>query len=104
MINSKFLFKEGLIQEINVSGHANFKTKGQDIVCAAVSTAILVTANAIIKLELEHTVDQVIKEGYFSLVVKQFDNIVQKLLLNLEYTLIELQNDYKKYLKYQKEG
>jgi uncharacterized protein len=104
MINSKFSLKEGRIHEIKISGHANFKTKGQDIVCAAISTAILVTANAIIKLELDHTVNQVIEEGYFNLVVKEFNPIVEKLLLNLEYTFIELQNDYKKYLKYQKEG
>ncbi|MBE0700953.1 MAG: ribosomal-processing cysteine protease Prp, partial [Acholeplasmataceae bacterium] len=78
--------------------------KGEDIVCAAVSTAILVTANAIEHLGLTQHTETTIKEGYFNLQVKTDNAIVDGLLKNLEYTFDELKKQYPKYMKNQKEG
>lgn len=104
MIKSKFVYKNEKLNEILVTGHALYKKHGQDIVCAAVSTAILVTANAIEHLGLNQKIDLTIEEGYFKLTANVYDSIIYGLMENLEYTLNDLEKQYPKYIKNQKEG
>jgi len=104
MITSKFIYHNGKIKEIFVTGHANFKKHGKDIICAAVSASTLVTANAIEHLSLNQTIDLTIEDGYFNIKLKESNEIVEKLLENLEYTLDDLEKQYPKYMKNQKEG
>jgi uncharacterized protein len=104
MIKSNIITENGKIKEFNVFGHANYAKKGEDIVCAAVSSATLVTANAIRHLELSQHIDLTVKDGYFKLIVKSTNDTVQKLLENLEYTIVDLEKQYPKYIKNQKEG
>ena len=104
MINAKFIYREEELEEILVTGHANYKKQGEDIVCAAVSAATLVTANAIEHLRLSHKIDLVVNDGYFKLAQKELDSTVQGLMENLRYTLIDLEKQYPKYIKNQKEG
>ena len=103
MINSIFRFNDKNINTVEVSGHAEFDESGKDIVCAAVSTAIIVTANAINLVGFNDHIELVIEEGYFKLEVLKENGILNKLLLNLEYTLHDLEKQYPKYIKYQKE-
>jgi uncharacterized protein YsxB (DUF464 family) len=104
MIKSKFVYQEQKLNQISVSGHANYKKSGEDIVCAAVSAATLVTANAIEHLGLNQKIDLTVEEGYFKLTMNVFDSIIQGLMENLEYTLNDLEKQYPKYIKNQKEG
>jgi uncharacterized protein YsxB (DUF464 family) len=104
MINVKFVYEKGNLKHIQVSGHAQYKPYGKDIVCAAVSTAIIVTANAIEHLKLNHKVDLTLEDGYFKVSLKEDDQTLSGLLENLEYTLNDIQNQYPKYMKNQKEG
>lgn len=104
MINSVFVYQNKMLKEIKVSGHANYKKIGEDIVCAAVSTATQVTYNAIEHLKLDHLVDCKVSEGFFSLRVKEENTTILALLDNLEYTLNDLEKQYPKYMKNQKEG
>ncbi|NLK12799.1 MAG: ribosomal-processing cysteine protease Prp [Candidatus Phytoplasma sp.] len=102
MIKYQFTKENNHIQEIKVTGHANYAEHGEDIVCAAVSTAIIVTANAIEVLNLKDKVQLDLDEGYFKLEVNQVDEIVEGLLTNLEYTLNDLEITYSQYIKNQK--
>ncbi|MBP3059464.1 ribosomal-processing cysteine protease Prp [Texas Phoenix palm phytoplasma] len=96
----KFFFtKKDYIEIINIKGHSFYENKGKDIVCASVSTSIIVTLNAIEILDLKKNVFFKLKEGNFYLKVLKFDFIVDKLLLNLEYSLMELSKNYPKNLK-----
>lgn len=104
MIQAKTIRKNEKIQEIFVSGHANYKPHGEDIVCAAVSTATLITANAIEHFGLKDLIHLTIKEGHFKLTVEQDHDIIMKLLENLEFTLLDLEKQYPKYIKIKKEG
>ncbi|HAX03303.1 MAG: hypothetical protein A2Y45_00920 [Tenericutes bacterium GWC2_34_14] len=104
MITARYKKIDGRINEVTVSGHAQYKRHGQDIVCAAVSSATLVTANAIEHLALNHLIDLTVDEGYFKLTLKESNEIVEKLLDNLEYTLNDFEKQYPKYIKNQKEG
>ncbi len=104
MITSRFVYENGEMKMITVSGHANYKKHGQDIVCAAVSASTLVTANAIEHLGLDHLIDLTVEEGYFKLVLKEKNETLSKLMDNLKYTLDDLEKQYPKYMKNQKEG
>jgi uncharacterized protein YsxB (DUF464 family) len=104
MITVKSIYDNNLCIEIIVKGHANYKAKGEDIVCAAVSTATILTANAIEHLSLDHLIDLDVSEGYFKLSLLKENDIVSGLIKNLEYTLHDLEKQYPKYIKNQKEG
>lgn len=103
MIVANYRLKNGEILELEVSGHAEYDESGKDIVCAAVSTAIIVTANAIEMLNLNDNRSLTIEEGYFKLEVLKDHDILNKLLKNLEYTLYDLEQQYPDYIKNQKE-
>lgn len=104
MIKANYLVENSNIKVIEISGHAEYSESGKDIVCAAVSTAIIVTANAVELLNLNSNRELMIDEGYFKFEVLKNDEVLNKLLLNLEYTLYDLEKQYPKYIKNQKEG
>ena len=104
MISVDVIYHKDLIKEIVVKGHANYKAKGEDIVCAAVTTATILTANAIEHLKLNQHIDLDVSEGYFKISLKESQDIVLGLLKNLEYTLNELEKQYPKYIKNRKGG
>ena len=103
MILVNYRVNNSIIKEMEISGHAEYDESGKDIVCAAVSTAIIVTANAIKLLNLNDNRSLVIEEGYFKLEVLVDNEILSKLLTNLEYTLYDLERQYPEYIKNQKE-
>lgn len=50
MIVAEFLKKNGNITGFKVSGHAGYDDIGKDIVCASVSSAVMMTANLITEI------------------------------------------------------
>lgn len=104
MITVKSIYNNNQLSEIIVKGHANYKAKGEDIVCAAVSTATILTANAIEHLNLDQCIDLDVSEGYFKLSLLKENDIVSGLIKNLEYSLHDLEKQYPNYIKNQKEG
>lgn len=103
MIEAYFVFDEENVKTIEISGHAEYDESGKDIVCAAVSTAIIVTVNAINLTNFNENIEFVIEEGYFKLEVVSNNGVLNKLLLNLDYTIHDLEKQYPNYIKYQKE-
>jgi len=104
MIKVQQIYENEQLKTLIVEGHANYKAKGEDIVCAAVSTATILTANAIEHLKLNQAIDLDVSEGYFKISLIDKQDTVFGLLKNLEYTLNELEKQYPKYIKNQKEG
>ncbi|MBR2530035.1 MAG: ribosomal-processing cysteine protease Prp [Lachnospiraceae bacterium] len=47
MIRAEFLQSEGKYRGFRVKGHAGYAESGQDIVCASVSSAVMLAANII---------------------------------------------------------
>lgn len=89
--------------EIKVEGHALYAKKGEDIVCASVSTATLLSVNLIRRLNEQDNIEVTIKDGYFHLTVKTQTNYIKAVCENLIWTLQELEETYPNYIKYQKE-
>ena len=51
MIKVKVIEKDNQITNINIIGHAGYSVSGKDIVCAAVSSIVITTINALLKLD-----------------------------------------------------
>lgn len=89
--------KNGLLKVV-VSGHAGYGTEGTDIVCAAVSSALQLTANAItdiLKADAMVTVDGETVELVLS---EHFELTAQKFLEALYLHLNILAEEYSDYI------
>ena len=85
-----------------VSGHSGYAQNGHDIVCAAISTACIMSANLIERLDLNtNIIDLVCDEGFFRLEVKKSNFVADIVIENLIETLDELQKQYPRYIKYE---
>ncbi len=85
--------------EIKVHGHANYEEEGKDIVCASVSTAIILTSNLIKRFNDLDLVEIKLNEGDFEIRPKKLNERLKTLLDNLIWTLKELEIQYPDYIK-----
>ncbi|HHT82551.1 MAG TPA: ribosomal-processing cysteine protease Prp [Acholeplasmataceae bacterium] len=99
MITYKQSFNQKNLESITISGHALFAPYGEDIVCAAVSTAVIMTINAIEKLNEKENIKVDLKEGYVKITVSKLTEVVRGLLENLIYSLDDIKSQFPKYLK-----
>jgi uncharacterized protein YsxB (DUF464 family) len=99
MIEYFFKKEKNIIKQIEIKGHALYSVKNKDIVCASVSTTIIMTINAIKLFGLQKKVAFQLKKGYFLLNLLDKDEIINHLLTNLEYSLKDLNKNYSKYLQ-----
>lgn len=88
-------------KEIIISGHAGFDVKGKDIVCSAVSSAVLTTVNGILSIDKDAI--KVYEKEDFIIKINKETEIVMKLIYNLINMLSELEIEYKGYIKIIKE-
>ena len=69
MIRVRFQTADGLLSGFHLSGHAGAGEYGQDIVCASVSSAALMTANTITEV-IGATANIAEDDGYLSVTVE----------------------------------
>ena len=69
MIRVRFMTAHGLLSGFSLSGHAGAGEYGQDIVCASVSSAALMTANTITEI-IGAAADIAEDDGYLSVTVQ----------------------------------
>lgn len=87
--------------KIKVCGHSGYDEIGKDIVCAAVSSMVITTVNAI--LRLEHDAIQYQEEdGLVEIHIIKHNKIVDTLILNMVELLEGLEKQYSKYIKINK--
>ncbi|MDO8168142.1 ribosomal-processing cysteine protease Prp [Candidatus Phytoplasma melaleucae] len=98
MIRYSFQQTNGTIKQVIIIGHASYSQKN-NIVCSSVSTAIIVSLNAIEIFGLKNKVFFRLRKGYFKLDVLETDVIINNLLKNLQYTLKDLSKSFCLYLK-----
>lgn len=103
MINVTVYRKDEKICGIEISGHAGYGKKGEDIVCSAVSVLSLNTINAIetfTETPFKTEVDEK-NGGYFKVLFPyegMADHDTQLLLETMVLGLSAIQNEYNKYL------
>ena len=78
---------------ITITGHALYDDYGKDIVCAAVSSTVITTVNAI--LLIDKKVIKLTEKDGVKIEILHHTDIVDKLILNMINLLTELQSDYK---------
>lgn len=91
----------GSIKEIKVKGHSGYDEIGKDIVCSSVSTAVILTANLLERLNIDFECISDENIPLISLRIKNVDSndLVNTILENLVDNLSKVQEEYNKYLK-----
>ena len=85
---------DGIIDSVELSGHAMYDDLGKDIVCAGVSTALTTTINAI--LTFDKNAIKYDSMNPFKIENIKKDNITNKLLENFIDILKQIESKYKK--------
>lgn len=99
MIKVTFKLSGSLICGFNVSGHSGYSDEGSDIVCAAVSSAVIMAANTI--TEVQHINAEVTdSDGFVNLNLSETEaEKAQDVLQGLRLHLNALSEQYSKYIK-----
>ena len=87
-------------QKIEISGHANFNSNGNDIVCASVSSIIYTTVNGIMNINCNAIKYE--DNDKFIIYVLSNDEITVKLIENMIDLLTDLAKQYPKNIKISK--
>ena len=87
--------EKDVIEEITIKGHSGYEEIGKDIVCASVSSIVITTINAIIRID-EEAINY--DESVIIKILKH-NEIIDKLIFNLIDLLKELEKQYPKYIK-----
>ena len=83
--------------QITIKGHADYEEMGKDIVCASISSIVITTVNAIMRIN-NQAIDVNETNGVIINILKH-DEIVDKLILNLIELLKALEKKYPKYIE-----
>ena len=86
--------------KISIKGHSGYSVIGKDIVCASVSSIVITSINAIIRID-EKAISYKQDEGFIEINILKHSEIVDLLILNMKELLKELQIQYDKYIKIQ---
>ena len=84
--------------KIKVSGHAGYGVKGTDIVCASVSSIVITSLNAIIRID-EEAISYKQDEGFIEVNIKKHEKTVDIIIDNMISMLEDLEREYKKNIK-----
>lgn len=93
MIKVEFFKSENLLKGFTAQGHSMSAPHGQDLICAFVSSACLMTANTVTEI-LSLKADASAQDGYLRLEIKENPTKAQDILNGLLLHLSELQKDY----------
>lgn len=94
MIKINLKYNDDLIESISITGHANFDVYGKDIVCASVSSIVITSVNAIIRLNSD-SINYDDSNG-LSITVLNHNDVTDTLIDNMAMLLKDLEKQYKK--------
>ena len=95
MIRVRFQTADGLLSGFHLSGHAGAGEYGQDIVCAAVSSAAYMTANTITEI-VGATADITVDDGLMNLTVTNRLKECQDILSGFQLHIQAMAEQYPK--------
>ncbi len=94
MIKICLKYSDNIIDSIDITGHANHDVYGKDIVCASVSSIVITSVNAIIRLD-QKSIDYKNEDGIYISILNH-NKVVDTLIDNMVSLLYELEKQYKK--------
>ena len=89
--------KDNQIDSIVLSGHAMYDDYGKDIVCASVSSIVITTVYAIIRINNDAI--EYRQDDDLVITIKLHDKVTDLLIENMLELLTELEKQYKKNIK-----
>ncbi len=98
MIRVKFLIGNNQLTGFEIRGHAMYAESGKDVVCAAVSSAALMTANTITDIIGADAVASA-QDGMMRVILNKADEQALTALKGLELHLTELSKQYPENIK-----
>ena len=102
MLKIKIRKIDGKYDKINLIGHADYANYGKDIVCAAASSIMTTTVNAIFIFDKTYITYENKKDN-FMIKVNKNNEVVDNLITNMINMFEELQNDYPKNIEIEEE-
>ncbi len=93
MIKVNFYKADNVLIGFEASGHSMSAPKGEDVLCAFVSSACLMAANTVTEI-IGLDAGAYAEDGYLELKIKTSANSAQDILNGLKLHLTELQKDY----------
>lgn len=84
--------------KISIQGHSGYDVIGKDIVCASVSSIVITSINAMIRVD-QDAISYQQDEGFIEVVILKHSNTIDLLIENMIDLLKELELQYKKYIK-----
>lgn len=85
-------------KNISIVGHANFSVYGKDIVCAAASSVVITSIEALASFDKD-SVDIIQNKDKLEIKINKEDNITKTLIKNMLNCLTELEKKYPKNIK-----
>lgn len=101
MIKVSINKEHNIVNNITIKGHANFDDYGKDIVCASVSSIVITSINAILRID-EESINYQEKEGLVIIDIKKHTKVIDILIDNMIDLLNQLENKYNKNIKINK--
>ncbi len=86
---------------IIISGHSDYSVSGSDIVCASVSSIVITSINAILRVD-NSAIKYEKNDGFIDIEILNHSNIVDLLIDNMISLLEELANQYDENIKIDK--
>ena len=101
MIKVSLKYDKELIESVSITGHAGFDLYGKDIVCSSVSSIVITSINAIVRVDSD-SIDYKNENGIY-ISVLHHNRVTDTLILNMVCLLEELEKQYKKNIIINKE-
>ena len=95
MIRAEFNIRKG---SFTIKGHSGSAESGQDIICAAVSSAAYMAVNTITEI-LGEDVDANVSDGYMKIKLSGNNQTATDILRGLQLHIEELSKDYPDFIK-----
>lgn len=93
MLKIRVLTVNGVIDEVNILGHAGYDDYGKDIVCASASSIVITTINAVLTFDKDYIVYKKDNDN-FNIKVLNHNYVTDKLFSNMLNMLKQLMDDY----------
>lgn len=98
MVQVLLIKKKNNYQTVKISGHANFKKAGKDIVCAAISGITFGILNALNEL-FKNDVNINIKDNEINININNWNNEINIVITTMKLQLLTIRQQYEKYLE-----
>ena len=93
----KFYLQNSKVKGFEIKGHSGYAPQGEDIVCAAVSSAAYMAANTITEVSGAEA-DIISEDGYFKLLLKEDDSVSEAVLSGMKLHLMEVSKQYPQFI------